>query len=316
MNNKNAPKVCVIVLNYNGVILTYKGKSILESVLESIKKQRYSNYKLIVIDNGSTDSSKETIKQFNADIIDIKGGIYNFSAVNNIAIKYALTQYAPDYLLLMNNDITLIQNKFISRLVDTAQKFNAGIVSSEIFNPSRNGYKLQERSKYGANGSLFLISKESLYHLGLLDENFVMGGEDVDYFIRARDTGINMATNAKASALHLGSFTLNEDKNRAILSEEEKRRRFYYWKRNDIYFIRKHIGEYGLLSLLNELFLYFSSLSFGRNKETGRIEKKRPLSYALIAIKSIISALKLQYPDTNLNLKIGHNNKIRYIKYI
>jgi len=48
--------VTVIVLNWNGKELTTK-------CLESLKKVNYSNFNILVVDNGSTDGSVDTLKE-------------------------------------------------------------------------------------------------------------------------------------------------------------------------------------------------------------------------------------------------------------
>ena len=48
----SAPKVSVIIVNYNGKIL-------LEKCLESLLKVNYDNFEIILVDNNSTDGSIE-----------------------------------------------------------------------------------------------------------------------------------------------------------------------------------------------------------------------------------------------------------------
>ena len=48
-------KVTVIIPNYNG-------KKFLHDCLESLKKQTFRDFRVIIVDNGSTDGSQEYIK--------------------------------------------------------------------------------------------------------------------------------------------------------------------------------------------------------------------------------------------------------------
>ena len=50
------PSVTVIVLNWNGKDLTIE-------CLESLKQVNYSNFNILVVDNGSTDGSVELLKE-------------------------------------------------------------------------------------------------------------------------------------------------------------------------------------------------------------------------------------------------------------
>ena len=49
------PKVCVAVLNYNGL-------QWLQGCLDSLAKTAYPNFEVLIADNGSTDGSQEFIK--------------------------------------------------------------------------------------------------------------------------------------------------------------------------------------------------------------------------------------------------------------
>ena len=53
---KEEPFVCIIITNWNG------GEKVLKCVSSLIKKTTYKNYKIILVDNGSKDSSHEKIK--------------------------------------------------------------------------------------------------------------------------------------------------------------------------------------------------------------------------------------------------------------
>ena len=55
------PKVFIVTLNWNGL-------EHLRYFLPSAEKQTYDNYSIIVVDNGSDDSSIEFVKQYHPDI--------------------------------------------------------------------------------------------------------------------------------------------------------------------------------------------------------------------------------------------------------
>ena len=51
------------------IIPTYKSSRTLEKCLESIKNQTYKNIEIIVVDNNSTDNTKEIAKKFTQKVI-------------------------------------------------------------------------------------------------------------------------------------------------------------------------------------------------------------------------------------------------------
>ena len=129
----NHPRVSIIILNWNGWRDTIE-------CLQSLYAIKYSNYQVVVIDNGSTDNSNHEIERYllNKESLDIcfinykKNNIilketqkvypvkkddkfiktvfiknemnYGFAEGNNIGIKYILGLNDSDYILLLNND--------------------------------------------------------------------------------------------------------------------------------------------------------------------------------------------------------------------
>ena len=83
------PLVSIIIVNYNG-------KTHLEECLSSLEKIDYKNYEIILVDNNSTDTSVEYVKNTYPSITIIKlNRNYGFAEPNNIGAKNA----KGDYLL-------------------------------------------------------------------------------------------------------------------------------------------------------------------------------------------------------------------------
>ena len=118
---KAAPKVFIIVLNYNG-------KDVTNNCLRSVLAIEYPNFELIVVDNNSTDGSIENAKENFPQLTYFQNKRnLGFSAGNNVGIRYALKKRA-DYVLLLNND-TLVERDFLQKLIDAAEKIpDAGII--------------------------------------------------------------------------------------------------------------------------------------------------------------------------------------------
>ena len=110
------PKVSIIILNWNGLKDTIK-------CLESLKKITYSNYEVIVVDNGS--------KGNDADVLDKKYGDYiklirnkenlGFAEGNNIAIREIIKEGKSEYILCLNND-TKVEPNFLNELIKCSQR--------------------------------------------------------------------------------------------------------------------------------------------------------------------------------------------------
>ncbi|MGC8622166.1 MAG: glycosyltransferase family 2 protein [Caldisphaera sp.] len=66
--NNGAPSVEIIIPNFNGIEIKFKGTPILELVLSSLKKTAYKNYTVFVSDDCSTDESINFVKKRHPEV--------------------------------------------------------------------------------------------------------------------------------------------------------------------------------------------------------------------------------------------------------
>ena len=101
-------KYAIIVPNYNNDHGDYHGKTFLVNCIESILKQTYKNFKLIIVDDMSDDTSVKTIKKFKKEdkriiLIENYRKRYNGGS-RNVAIEYALKKLDFDYFCFLDSD--------------------------------------------------------------------------------------------------------------------------------------------------------------------------------------------------------------------
>lgn len=116
--------VAVVVVNYNGYCDT-------AACLRSLRKLDYPDYRVVVVDNGSTDGSGSRLAEefswcefvFNEDNEGFGGGC-------NSGIQFALSQ-GVDYVLLLNPDARVTDGA-LSELVSVERASGAGIVGAVI----------------------------------------------------------------------------------------------------------------------------------------------------------------------------------------
>ncbi len=104
--------ISIIIPNYNGV-------KHLKMAFESISNQTYTDYRVILVDNGSNDESVAfTENNFPQHKIIKLEKNYGFSKAVNQGIRYSLDELNPGFILILNNDIELSIN-FLEEAVKT-----------------------------------------------------------------------------------------------------------------------------------------------------------------------------------------------------
>mgnify|MGYP001598031286 FL=1 len=119
------PKVFIIIVNWNG-------KQDTLTCLSSLQSLDYSNYHVIIVDNGSKDDSISAIKlQFPHHLLLENQTNLGFTGGNNVGIQYALNHKA-DFVLLLNND-TKVSPDLLKHFMLGFQQFpKAGILGAKI----------------------------------------------------------------------------------------------------------------------------------------------------------------------------------------
>lgn len=215
-------RVEVVVLNWNGWRDTL-------ACITSLLQLNYSNFGLIVVDNGSTDGSQRQIEtQFPGIDVLQTGANLGFGGGCNAGIRRALERGA-DYIWLINSDATVDQNA-LTELVRVADEHaSTGAVGSvlyEVDQPDQiqlwGGGKIQLWS--GAanhqvrpvqldylSGASMLLRREALEQAGLFDEKtFFMYWEDADLGFRLRQAGWQLAVAERSRIWHKLSASLGK----------------------------------------------------------------------------------------------------------
>lgn len=206
------PKVMIIVLNYNG------NRDTIECV-KSLHKLNYSNYDVLIVDNGSTDDSHKILKSAFPEITVIETGRnLGFAGGSNAGIRRALTEGA-ECIILLNND-TVVDREFAGKLVEASKRDEkAGICCSKVyffdkpdviwyaggtFHPwlgwgRHRGCGLVDDGQFDrveetgrACGCSMMVTKEFCERVGLLDEDFFCYCEDIDWGMRAKREGFKV----------------------------------------------------------------------------------------------------------------------------
>ena len=112
-------KVSVIIPAYNGD--RYIGEAI-----DSILSQTYSDYEIIVVDDGSTDSTRQVIEQYGSKIQYLSQTNQGVAASRNLG----LTQAKGEYVAFLDQDDIFLPHKLASQVALLEQNPSLGIANS------------------------------------------------------------------------------------------------------------------------------------------------------------------------------------------
>lgn len=250
------PLVAVILVNYNGYEDTI-------ACIKSLQKITYPNYKIIVVNNGSSEKPTEGQESFLRENTEYLDGTENkgFSGGNNIGMKYA-DRFLPKYYLLLNND-TEVKEDFLDVLVQTAENnSDAGLVCGKIYQYYNSGHiwfaggtmdperGITTHYRYNeedhdfsdrveeidfATGCLWLLPVETVKKVGYMDESFFLYCEDDEYCLRLKKHGLKLLYCNRAIIYHKVSQSTGAN------SPMQQ----YYILRNKLYIIQKYAQKKG-----------------------------------------------------------------------
>lgn len=209
------------------VIPNWNRAELLARALESLSRQTRRCARVLVVDGGSTDSSRETARRFGAEVIALPSNP-GFAAAVNAGVAAASTPW----VWILNNDVEADPG-CLQALLDGASGAQASFAAPRLLrhaDPSRidGCYDLLARSgcawRAGAgapDGALFsqprrirfapftaaLVRRELFQRAGALDERFGSYYEDVEFCLRCALLGFHGVYVPEATALHHGGAT-------------------------------------------------------------------------------------------------------------
>jgi len=271
------------------VIVNWNTKDLTSQCIDSISQghDRYST-EIILVDNASTDGSAEHFEKEFPEIHLIKNSQnMGFSKANNQGIKASSGQY----ICLLNSDAVILGNcleKLCDFLKDNPK---VGLVGPQLLNADGTiqhsvaglpkpwntlcralaldsmfprvelfgGYLMKNRKISETQpvevlyGAMWVTTRQALEQVGLLDEQFFIFGEDLDWCKRFHDVGWNIVYLPSAQAIHYGGASSGKAPTRFYI--EKQRSAIQYW--------RKHHGISGKIYCLFILALRDVLRAFG-----------------------------------------------------
>ena len=226
-----ARRVSVVIPVWNQVEYT-------RGCLASLKADLAAGLELVLVDNGSTDSTP----QFLADLTGVTVITNETNCGCATAWNQGVRAATREWIVILNNDVVL-GTGWLDGMVEFAEQNGFDVVTPGIregpLNYALPAYAAEFVQKMSAvqrrgvaNGICFMAPPRVFEKVGWFDEKFRIGQfEDADFFLRSKLAGFKMATTGRAFLHHFGSITQKALRQSAGPYEAENRA--YYrqkWK--------------------------------------------------------------------------------------
>ncbi len=204
---------------------------LLKNCLRSVFASSYTNFELVLVDNGSVERRTQKL----LDRLAIRGnvrlvhapGTFNFSKLCNVGSAVA----SGEFILFLNNDTEVLTADWLERLLRIASDPRVGIVGAALLYPDGtiqhaglfprtdgewvHPYRGERADTSGDEGELrrvrcvpavtaacMSMKREVFHALGGFDERFPTDCNDVDLCQRARARGLSVVITPHARLLH------------------------------------------------------------------------------------------------------------------
>lgn len=267
------------------IVVSWNAKALLRDCLRSIyRTTKRFTFEIIVVDNNSSDGSQKMVKtEFTkVKLIPIETNL-GFAKANNIGIKAA----SGRYLCLVNSDVKLLQDCIDLMISYMNRNPQIGMLGPKVFNidmtlqPNFRNFpsllkcfcralaldKIFPESKlfdgtmmnfFHGNiirtvdvltGVFWLLRREALAKVGLLDERFFIYAEDIDWCKRFNMAGWDIVYYPDAKVIHYGG---GSSSNAPIAFYIEMQRAYLqYWQKH---YNRYHQICFASIMLLHHIF--------------------------------------------------------------
>jgi hypothetical protein len=221
--------VAVIILTWNGLQVTKQCLAALRELTD------HPQWRLIVIDNGSTDGTVEYLRGIEG--ITLIENRENLGFTKGVNQGLRVTEPDED-VVLMNNDIILSDSQWLLAMQDIAlSEPDIGLVGSRLIDGEGRinhvgsymppellmgqqmgglerdiGQCIRTREVEAVIFALCYIRRSCLDKVGLLDERFFAYYEDTDYCVRTRQAGLKVMYAGGVSPLHYHNTSTIENK--------------------------------------------------------------------------------------------------------
>jgi ADP-heptose:LPS heptosyltransferase/GT2 family glycosyltransferase len=211
------------------IIPTCGARGLVKVCIESLRARTvHRDYEIICVENVCSERAQwRRWFRGNADVVIDARESFNWSRYNNRAVARATGRY----LLFLNDDVEIIDPHWLDALLQQVQRPEVGVVGPLLLYPDRNiqhagvvlgragrglhafrhlpqddpgyfGLALTQRNVIGVTGACLLTRRSTFERLGGFEEAHPIINNDLDYCLRAWESGLLNVYTPHARLIH------------------------------------------------------------------------------------------------------------------
>jgi GT2 family glycosyltransferase len=238
----------IININYNSEMLVLR-------LLEDLEKQLYSDWFLVVVDNGSKPGNLENLRKINNEKVHLIEANENlgYAKGNNLGFNFLYEKFSEklDLVLICNNDIRITESKTFNKVITYFNNNDISFLGPELVNldgscetPSLNEKTylkcllhfgnngivdkifpekiLKNQHVYSISGAFFFARVKDFISLNLFDPNTFLYYEEEILFKKAKENNLKTFYLSDIKVLHEHSKVVSSNFNK-------------FWKKKQVY---------------------------------------------------------------------------------
>jgi len=235
------------------LIVSYNHAQSIKRAIDSVLQQSFKDFRIIIVDDGSTDGSVEIIKQFERLNKNIKVYLENHSGLMSSYLK-GFSQCTGDYIALCDGDDYWIDNDKLKKQIDYMENNkDCGLCITRVYTETNNllpmSISIDNLNKQLTldnllKGNAYINAQSYLIRRTLFDkyidfQNFI----DIDFKVWDYPIVLELIRYTKFHCLDFYSAVFVKRKE-SVTNTTSRKRRFWYLLNN--YKIKYHyIERYG-----------------------------------------------------------------------
>ena len=198
------------------IIRTYNEEKHLKEVLDSLNRQTYKNFEIIIVDSESTDNTLNIVKNYQCKLVKIKKSDFNYSYASNVGAENS----SGELLCFLSGHSVPVKSNYLELINQTFQEESTagcygevkalkdGSVIEKLFNnlgyikSKRKGIEVEQDIHPGILSCSNACIRKSVW----VEHNFVdelgKGGEDVEMAHYILSKNLNVIKNPEILAYH------------------------------------------------------------------------------------------------------------------